>query len=157
MEGWFDLRTVHDLLRKLERDFEKLKEHPHDVDLAFNFFVTAEHLLDWQNPGRERSPQRAEARQEDVLLQITSHLASGAKHFKVEAEHHGSVKDADRSGGYWSKGYWTQGYWPPGYWGDELYVELDGEAATQIGSRVGVLDLAKRVLRNWQGRLGSTP
>jgi hypothetical protein len=46
MLKFFLMRTANDLLQKLERDFKKLKQHPLDVDLAFNFFVTAEHILD---------------------------------------------------------------------------------------------------------------
>lgn len=155
VQGWFELRTVNDLLRKLDRDFEKLKQHPHDVDLAFNFFVTAEHMLDWQYPGKANRSQRDKARRKDVLLQITSHLANGAKHFKVEAKHHQAVRDANQSSGHWPKGYWPKGYWPPGYWSDLLYVELEGDAAAELGQRVGVLQLAERVLKNWQNRLSS--
>ena len=43
-EGFFDLKTPEDLLKKLEREYERLQQHPHDVDMAFNFFVTAEHI-----------------------------------------------------------------------------------------------------------------
>jgi len=154
VKGWFELRTVDDLLAKLERDLEKLRLRPHDVDLAFNFFVTAEHLLDWQYPGREGEGARRNARGQDVLLQITSHLANGAKHFSVEAKHHQSVRDTNRSGGFMPKGAFPKRAWPVGFWGDYLYVELEGDAAALLGPRVVVLDLAERVLANWQRRVG---
>jgi hypothetical protein len=44
MQGFFYLKTPEDLLHKLEREYEKVKQNPADVDHAFNFFVTAEHL-----------------------------------------------------------------------------------------------------------------
>jgi hypothetical protein len=156
MRGFFLLRTANDLLQKLERDFKKLKQHPLDVDLAFNFFVTAEHILDWKYPGRANKSNRETLRNAEVLLQVTSHLASGAKHFDVEAKHHTSVKDTGRVG-YWPEGYWPRGYWPEGYWPESLIVHLDGTAASLLSSQISVLDLASSVLQFWQSHLQSTP
>jgi hypothetical protein len=42
---------------------------------------------------------------------------------------------------------------PPGYWGDHLYVELQKEAIKKLGTRITVLELAKKVLRRWQEKL----
>ena len=151
MRGFFLLRTANDLLQKLERDFKKLKQHPLDVDLAFNFFVTAEHILDWKYPGRANKSNREKLRNAEVRLQVTSHLASGAKHFDVEAKHHTSVKDTGRVG------YWPEGYWPRGYWPESLIVYLDGNAASLLSSQISVLDLASDVLQFWQSHLQSTP
>ena len=156
MRGFFLLRTANDLLQKLERDFKKLKQHPLDVDLAFNFCVTAEHILDWKHPGRANKSNRETLRNAEVLLQVTSHLASGAKHFEVEAKHHTSVKDMGRVG-YWHEGYWPEGYWPRGYWPESLIVHLDGNAASLLSSQISVLDLASSVLQFWQSHLQSTP
>jgi hypothetical protein len=44
---FYDLKTPRDLLRKLEREHDRWKADPLNVDLAWNFFVTAEHLPDW--------------------------------------------------------------------------------------------------------------
>lgn len=41
------LRSPQDLMEKLEYDFRYLKDSPDNQYLAFNFFVTAEHLPDW--------------------------------------------------------------------------------------------------------------
>ncbi len=156
MRGFFLLRTANDLLQKLERDFKKLKQHPLDVDLAFNFFVTAEHILDWKYPGRANKSNREKLRNAEVRLQVTSHLASGAKHFDVEAKHHTSVKDTGRVG-YWPEGYWPRGYWLEGYWPESLIVYLDGNAASLLSSQISVLDLASDVLQFWRSHLQSTP
>jgi len=157
VQGWIELRTVGDLLKKLERDLKRLERHPQDADQAFNFFVTAEHLLDWQHPGKANRRKRCEAREKDVLLGITSHLANGAKHFKVEAKQHKSVKAVKHSGGLFPSGYWPRGYFAPGYWGDGFYVELDGDAAKKLGPRIAVVDLARKVLHNWRNRLAHSP
>ena len=156
MRGFFLLRTANALLQKLERDFKKLKQHPLDVDLAFNFFVTAEHILDWKYPGRANKSNREKLRNAEVRLQVTSHLASGAKHFDVEAKHHTSVKDTGRVG-YWPEGYWPRGYWLEGYWSESLIVYLDGNAASLLSSQISVLDLASDVLQFWRSHLQSTP
>lgn len=156
MRGFFLLRTANDLLQKLERDFKKLKQHPLDVDLAFNFFVTAEHILDWKYPGRANKSNREKLRNAEVLLQVTSHLASGAKHFDVEAKHHTSIKDTGRVG-CWPEGCWPRGYWPEGCWPESLIVYLDGNAASLLSSQISVLDLASDVLQFWQSHLQSTP
>ena len=155
MRGFFLLCTANHLLQKLERDFNKLKQHPLDVDLAFNFFVTAEHILDWKYPGRANKSNRKKLRDAEVLLQVTSHLASGAKHFDVEAKHHTSVKDTGKVG-YWPRNYFPRGYWPEGYWPESLIVNLDGNAASQLSSQISVLDLASFVLQFWQSHLQSS-
>jgi len=93
MEGVFTLTTARDLLAKLQHDYQLLSASPNDPYIAFNFFVTAEHLLDWIYPGNANKDARTNARQQELLLQICSHIASGAKHFEVEAKHHKSVAE----------------------------------------------------------------
>jgi len=140
MRGFFLLRTTNDLLQKLEWDFKKLKQHPIDVDLAFNFFVTAEHILDWKYPGRANKSNRKKLHNAEVLLQVTSHLASGAKHFNVEAKHHTSVKD---TGGV---AYWPKRYWPRSYWPESLIVHLDGNAASMSSSQIRFCNYPSKIL-----------
>ena len=156
MQKFFHLRTANDLLQKLERDFKKLKQHPRDVDLAFNFFITAEHILDWKYPGRANKKNREKLRSSEVLLQVTSHLASGAKHFDVEAKHHTSVKDTGRSA-YFPEGYLSKSYWPEGYWPESLIIHLDEDMAQKLSTQINVLNLASDVLQFWQSNLQSTP
>jgi hypothetical protein len=68
--SFFALVGPLDLFRKMEADLAALIESPSDSRLAFNFFVTAEHLPDWLD---ERVLVRKHA-----LLRVVSHLASGA-------------------------------------------------------------------------------
>jgi hypothetical protein len=58
MPGVFELRSPADLLAKLGRELERLRTAPNDVDHAFNFFVTAEHMLDWLHPGNKGKARR---------------------------------------------------------------------------------------------------
>jgi len=45
-QGFGELRLPADLLRKLRHDFERMKMSPQDQYAAFDFFVTAEHIID---------------------------------------------------------------------------------------------------------------
>lgn len=85
MEGFFDLMTPHHLLQKLAREYEEWKKDPLNVDRAWNFFVTAEHLPDWL--GRTNSQALGGLRIEEFkraqpLTRICAHLANGGKHFR---------------------------------------------------------------------------
>ncbi|HUT92718.1 MAG TPA: hypothetical protein VMY37_24710 [Thermoguttaceae bacterium] len=99
MDGIFNLRCVHDLPGKLEQDLARLKDNPHDETAAIDFFVNAESLLDWLYPGHSNRQARESERSSNVLMQVTSHLATGAKHFRPKAKHHKSVKHSKRVGG----------------------------------------------------------
>jgi len=87
-------------------------------------------------------------------LQVCSHLANGAKHFQVEDKRHKYVAATSQTGGYWANSYWASGYWAPGYWskGGVLLVELQDNAAKDLGDLVTAVDLAERVLGFWESR-----
>jgi len=150
MQGFFELSDARDLLRKLHFEFEQLKSDPRNAYVAFNFFVTAEHLLDWLYPGDANRAKRKQVRESSVLLQVCSHVANGAKHFEVEAKHHKSVQDTTRSGGMFASGYFASAYFASGYFPKGgLFVRLQGDAEQALGSSVSVMDLALKVLEYW--------
>lgn len=138
MQGFTNkLANANDLLRKLERNFEKFKKSPADVYEAFDFFVTAEHLPDWIDSGKN-------VRKENELLRIVSHIANGAKHFKVKDNRHDSV-DGIQIG-------------IDGYNGDagDQYEEIliDFHMGKNLqGLRTSALEVAEQVLAFWQERL----
>jgi hypothetical protein len=82
--GLFELRLPTDLIRKLRHDLERMETSPLDQYAAFDFFVTAEHIVDWLHPTDE--PSRRALRDSSHLLRITSHLANGSKHFEATAK-----------------------------------------------------------------------
>ncbi len=51
-KGFFTFTTAKGLFLKLEHDLAEVQRKPSDPYTAFNFFVTAEHLLDWLYPGK---------------------------------------------------------------------------------------------------------
>lgn len=159
MKGFSSLRTARDLREKLRRDLARLKESPRDADAAFNFFVTAEHMLDWVHPGpsmEARQPHISKEREACPLLRLVSHLANGAKHFEAQHRRHKSVEDAPAPLDHWSPDHWT-----PPHWGavhpqsPALVVNLTAGAASEFpeyGGSVDVITLAERVMKHWDDR-----
>jgi hypothetical protein len=168
MAGTFDLKTPRDLLGKLGRELERLRSSPLDTDHAFNFFVTAEHMLDWLHPGAPGRPARSAARNGEILLEVVSHLANGAKHFDLLNARHDSVADTEHNlGGPMSSSFRSGGFGGPfgssfggpfsatGYAPPRLIVRLAGGAVSALGSDIDAVVLAERVFAYWSapGRL----
>jgi hypothetical protein len=91
-KGAFQLSRPIDLYDKLERELLKIHADPLDTDAAFNFFITAWHLLDWVLPGDDNKERRDQLRASTPILSVVSSLANGAKHLVVRA-HVDSVKN----------------------------------------------------------------
>jgi hypothetical protein len=148
MPGAFGLETPKDLLGKLERDFDKLRLSPNDKDLAFNFFVTAEQMLDWIHPGSANKRTREDLRNAEPLLQVVSHLANSSKHFDNLAKHHQSVEKSGSFGAFFGGAFFGGGFQV----GDSLLILLKGDAANAFGPSRPALDIAERVLAYWRSR-----
>jgi hypothetical protein len=54
-KGFASMVCAADLLVKMQYDLSRMEQEPADPYPAFDFFVTAEHLLDWLWPGERRS------------------------------------------------------------------------------------------------------
>jgi hypothetical protein len=133
---FFELETPRDLFEKMEGDLKALEASPDDSRLAFNFFVTAEHLPDWL--------KRRDLVSGSAILRVVSHLANGVKHF--ETDRHDAVQSADVSG------YVADGYWEKGYAEERLEIRLSPDEAQEIGVPViDAVELGRRVLDFWRG------
>lgn len=142
-QGFGELKNPNDLLVKLSHDFKRMEESPQDQYAAFDFFVTAEHIVDWISP--DKRAKREEIRSSSAILRITSHIANGAKHFEAKAKHHQSVTGIKKDR------YVTPGYVAEGYFVEPLLVTLTEEEA-KILSQKTVVDaswLAQQVLDYW--------
>jgi hypothetical protein len=147
MQGLFELKTPRDLLLKLKFDLKALKREPTNTYLAFNLFVTAEHMKDWVFPGKANRKNRENIEKSSSLLQICSHIANGAKHFEVEARHHNSVADTKKTGGYFGAKYFASSYFPNKYFPKGgLVIQLKGSAENQFGTSMGAIKLAESVI-----------
>jgi hypothetical protein len=142
-QGLFELQKPADLVRKLQHDLGRIADSPQDQYAAFDFFVTAEHILDWVHPHDKAA--RESLRSGNPLLRITSHLANGGKHFQARAAHHQSVTGTEKDR------YVEEGYVEEGCFDEPLVVHLSDNEAKEIGSQhIKVLDLAHKVVDFWK-------
>jgi len=142
LNGFFSLRTPLDLREKLEVDFARLivcdpisKEAQY---AAFDFFVTANHMADWQehsNPGTTVTEHR---QYPDGLL--VEHVAVGAKHFRVRKKTLRDVRDTRAESG----GFQPGTFQPSAFQVPHLVIDLEN------GDTVAVLDVARRVIDHWR-------
>ena len=132
MAGVCDLNGPYDLLAKLGRELDRLRQSPNDADHAFNFFVTADHMLDWLDPGYGAAEKRRKsARENNSLLQLVSHIANGAKHFD-RLSHHQPNPVMRR------------------ILEQQLTIDVGAEAGKAMGAyRITALSLADRVYAYW--------
>jgi hypothetical protein len=141
LDGIFSLRTPKDLREKLEADFKRLRAaNPTSVDAqyaAFDFFVTAEHLPDWlfRSIGGTLSQHRTYT---DGLL--VSHLANGAKHFRVEDKRHTTVRDTRPQAGIFDPNIFD----PSIFNVPRLVLDLED------GMTIDVLKVAERIVDHWR-------
>jgi hypothetical protein len=147
--GFGDLQSPRNLLDKLRHDYARIERDPTDQYAAQDFFHTAESLVDWQLPGRANKAAREAVRRADVLLEVTSHIASGSKHFIAEARHHQSVTHVDAP----PPAFDSNAFDGEAFQTGELIVTLEGAAAAQLGDSIRVQPLALKILRLWESRL----
>ena len=134
--NFFQLTSPAHLFQKMESDLATLAASGSDSRLAFNFFVTAEHLPDWL--------QQRELVRKHALLRVVSHLANGAKHFTLDPKRHNSVDATSRD-------TYAEDYAEPGYFEDLLLVHLSTEEAKELGKPAfDVLELGRMLLDFWR-------
>jgi len=145
--GIFQLKEPRDLLKKLHHDLVRLRQDTMDQYAAFDFFVTAEHLIDWLYPKSES--ERKNLRASSPLLALCSHIANGSKHFEATARHHGSFSDSEVHHGEFSNEFNTD------FDVSGLLLTLEGEAKRSFGEKAYAHELAERVYEYWAKTLGA--
>ena len=142
-KGFAELRVPRDLVKKLEYDLERVRKSPQDQYAAFDFFVTAEHIVDWIHPNDKKA--REAIRSSSSLLRITSHLANGVKHFEAKAAHHQSVAVVEKSRCL------EAGCVEEGCFEDPLIVHLTTDEQRSFGqSSIEVAALAQQAYEYWK-------
>lgn len=140
LDGFFSLRTPHDLLEKLESDFTRFKTaDATSVEAqyaAFDFFVTALHMADWMPHGAGGSIPSHGAYPEGSLVYD---LGNGAKHFRVNPAQHTTVSNTG-SAGLFDPAIFDPAIFDVG----RLVVDLED------GTTVDALSVAQRVLDYWR-------
>ena len=151
-----ELKLPADLVRKLEYDLDRMVASGSDQYAAFDFFVTADSIVDWIYPEiyndkaatEKQKKKQGELRKANVLLRIASHIANRAKHFVVTR--HNSVTGIEKSR------YVAKEYVADGYFNDPLLVHLTMDEATFLGVHeyIEVIQLARLVLQYWSAYEG---
>ncbi|TAH12750.1 MAG: hypothetical protein EAZ11_04595 [Curvibacter sp.] len=145
--GFAKLRTSHDLLLKLQHDMTRISNDSSDVYAAFDFFVTAEHLVDWLHPYPNSGNDQKALRNSNPLLKITSHLANGAKHFAATHNRHKSVASVENDG-------YADDYFEDDYVEEPIVITLTDQEADTFGCRqIDAIALARQVLAYWQEKI----
>lgn len=153
MAGLFDLVTADDLCSKLDHDYRRVKADPADVFAAFDFVVTAWHLLEWKYPGNKGKIQRNALSEQYPVLALCEHLCVSGKHYEPTDPKLQSVLGSFRNSA-WKRGAWTPGVWAKDAWQDGLVVELSGAAKAAYGDRITMDQLADLVVEFWHGQGG---
>ena len=136
-KGFLLLAEASDLFEKLEHDYAELVKDHNNPYKAFNFFVTAEHLPDWVGD--------TSIKNKNPYLRISSHLATGAKHFSVTNPKKDSVEGASVDV------YVQDGYVDKDYFYTELILRLTEKEQKELGvDSISLLDLAKKVKNFWE-------
>lgn len=136
------MRTEHDLLKKLEHDFQRLvtASNPiaHETQYAaFDFFVTAEHMCDWHARATSTEPNQ---HRDYPWGRLVWDVASGAKHFSLDDARHTTTKAGRVDGGFFGGTFFGDRF----FGGGGLVIDLED------GRSVAVLDIAESVLQHWR-------
>ena len=150
-KGFADLQTPRHLLGKLRHDRARMNADPNDICAAFDFFVTADHILDWLYPDAPSASQRQKRqdhRNRERLLQIASHVANGAKHFETVAPHHSSVADLSlEQGAFDPRAFSPRAFSPSAFSMPGVHIRLDD------GKLVHAFPLADDIIEYWEREL----
>ena len=150
MAGLFDLVSANDLCAKLDHDYRKVKASPSDVFAAFDFIVTAWHLLEWRYPNSEGRAVRQSLCEQYPVIGLCEHLCVSGKHYTPSNPKLQSLEGSFRRSA-WKRGVWAPGVWALGTWLDELVIELSGPARVQFGERLTMEEFADHVMEFWRG------
>jgi hypothetical protein len=150
--GFADLKDPRDLVLKLQHDISRIAADPGDSYAAFDFFVTAEHILDWLHPDYGGRAARDAIRNSEAILKITSHIANGAKHFVASNSKHKSVASIEQDL------YVEPGHFEDDYMEEPIVIKLTPDEAVAFGcSQIDAIALAYQVLAYWQSKISATP
>jgi hypothetical protein len=145
LNGFFCLRTARDLREKLEVDYRRLfQSDPASIEAqyaAFDFFVCAEHIPDWLSETSGGSITHHRSYPEGAMV---SHIANGAKHFRVKDRRHTSVKNTTTVPGAFDENIFDPSVFDCT---PRLVIELES------GATADVLELADKVISHWQSVL----
>ena len=133
------LQSQADLLAKLRTDLVRLVRDPGDDYAAWDFFVTAEAMRDW-----ERSRGRNKRVRDDPLLILVSDVANHGKHYLTYDPRLVIVRDIEAAGTF------DPAAFDPAAFDTEmrLVIATDDEPGSE-----SAVDLARRAVDWWEAEL----
>lgn len=142
-KGFGKIETVQHYWSKLNWEYENLKSDPDNTYHAFNFAITAYHLLEWvaPKPIGSQNPDWTIIKNNVGYLKVCEQLANGAKHFEIDKKRHSSVDSLE------SDGYVEDGYVEDGYFEEPIVITLADQ------SKVKILDFAQSLMIDWEKEL----
>ena len=142
-KGFDKLETVEDYWSKLCWEYDTLKKEPYNTFKAFNFVITAFHLLEWISPKLRgiENKEWPQIKKNIKHLKVCEELATGAKHFLVDKVRHKSVKTLK------SSGYFEAGFFEADYFEERIIITLSDSTDLTI------LELAKSLMLDWKNEL----
>lgn len=145
MSRTYGLKSASDLLAKLDRDAELLRECV-SSDRFFNFVVTAYSLADWvQNDPAVPQPAKSDLKRfrSTTAIKICRDLANASKHFQLDPKRNPdpTVTAANSDQGFGVGRFGVGGFGA----GEEKITVLLGAKKSIDG-----LDLMEDTLREWQ-------
>lgn len=149
MKRHFGFRSDSELFDKLQADYQRLASDPLDSYAAYDFFVTAWHLVDWTHPSARDSGGREALLARAPVLRICEQVAAGETYIGPYATPYALVGDTE------SGVPWAPITWPPSTWTGDLFIRLDGRARELYGDQVTVMQLAQSVLHVWRNEFQS--
>jgi len=153
--GHFELKTPRQIFNKMVRDANRIAKYPADSDACFNFFVTAEHMVDWLLPGDHNKTARSALRS-DPVLKICSQLANGAKHFQTLDKRHKSITGTNYT--YSTRITFDGEQQQPQEPSVEFVIGLEAAEAAALGVQsLTVRQLVARILDFWEPRVKHLP
>jgi hypothetical protein len=134
------LQSQADLLAKLRTDLVRLVRDPGDDYAAWDFFVTAEAMRDW-NRSRGREPMG----RDDPLLLRVSDVANHGKHYLTRDPLLVTVRDIGAAGAFD-----PDAFDPAAFDTVRLVIATDDEPGSE-----SAVDLARRAVEWWDAELRS--
>jgi hypothetical protein len=156
-DGIFGLTDPRDLLDKLRYDFRRLKADEGQQTMlytAYDFFVTAYSLVDWEKQHKQMTAAQAATLYEPMVIKVCGDIANGSKHFRRDKPPKTTVKTRSASPAF------DPAVFDPNVFqtARSAWVELSPNEAQAVGvpELCPVLELAEKVLEHWRRALLDT-
>jgi hypothetical protein len=164
-DGIFGLTDPRDLLDKLTYDLKRLKADEGQQAMlytAYDFFVTAYSLVDWEKEQPHMTPAQKDALYAPMIIKICSDIANGSKHFRRDKQSgrrdkqpKTTVKTHSASPVFDSVVFDSNDF--DAAWSAWVELSLSEAQAVGVPECCPVVELAEKALEYWRGYYQHSP